>query len=257
MLYALTAINLEQTGDFTMNHKPEISILIPFRDNGTRKEQRDWLHNRWLKLFPSAEIIVSEDDGLNPFSKTIAVNNAYKKASSDIIAMVDADCWIDPKVILDSAARIRSGEISWSRPCDDVYKLTESFTKKLIKQDSDIDLVVTEEDYQGITKAIGFVVVFSRDQFEKAGGMDSRFRGWGGEDNAWNLMLTTLFGDAHEGVDVGYHFWHPVARSADGRKAWQGQLQKNTHIVKEYDQANGNYAKMLRIANQNKKRNNI
>lgn len=240
-----------------MNHKPEISILIPFRDNGTRKAQREWLHQRWLKLFPSAEIIVAEDDGLDPFSKTIAVNNAYKQSSSDIIAMVDADCWIDPAILLDAAEKIRSGQASWARPCNDVYKLTKEFTKKLINFESSVDLVIDREDYRDITKAIGFVVVFSKDQFEKVGGMDPRFRGWGGEDNAWNLMLTTLFGEAFEGNEIGFHLWHPVGRSSDGRKAWEGQLDRNTEVVREYDLAAGKYEKMLKLAEENKKRTNI
>jgi predicted glycosyltransferase involved in capsule biosynthesis len=238
-------------------NKPLVSILIPFRSNGDRDQQLAWLKDRWSSLFPEAEIIIEADDGNDPFSKTMAVNNCYKKATSDILVLMDADCWIDPELIKKAAEDIRSKKISWARPCHDVYKLTKEFTFDLIKTSPTSGIALNDKSYSGITKAVGFVCVFSRDQFEKVGGMDTRFRGWGGEDNAWNVMLDNMFGKAEDGVGIGYHLWHPTPRNAEGLKQWKNQTGRNNSIVREYNKAIGNKTKIVKLAQENKNRTGI
>ncbi len=237
---------------------PLISILIPFRDTGDRKEQLEWLQKRWAKLFPEAEVIIEADDGLDPFSKTVAVNNCYKKATSDILAIVDADVWLDPQLLIDAAEKIRSKKVSWVRPCGTVYRLKESFTGNLVAFSPDTPLpLVGEGDCERITPTVGLVCVFSREQFEYVGGMDERFRGWGWEDTAWNILLDGIFGKAEVWDNIVYHLWHPRMKSNTDKPIWPGQTDRNANVGKEYSRSK-NRPKLLNIlAKENRKRNKI
>jgi len=237
---------------------PVISILIPFRDTGDRKEQLEWLQKRWAKLFPEAEVIIESDDGQDPFSKTIAVNKCYKKATSDILAIVDADVWVDPKILIDAADKIRNKKAVWVRPCGKVYRLKKEFTKNLIAFSPDTPFPkATEDDCERVTPTVGLVAVFSREQFEKVGGMDERFRGWGWEDTAWNILLDGIFGKAQVWNNIVYHLWHPRVRSDGGQPVWPGQTQRNAKIGKYYTANKKDKEKLLKMAENNKTRNGI
>jgi GT2 family glycosyltransferase len=237
---------------------PIISILIPFRDTGDRKAQLEWLQTRWAKLFPEAEVIIEADDGQDPFSKTIAVNKCYKRATSDILAIVDADVWLDPQILKDAAEAIRNKNAVWVRPCGKVYRLTKDFTENLISFSPETPFPkATENDCERVTATVGLVAVFSREQFEAVGGMDERFRGWGWEDTAWNVLLDGIFGKAQVWTNIVYHLWHPRGRSDSGQPTWPGQTKRNVTVGREYTTNKKNVGKLLKLAEQNKRRNGI
>lgn len=237
---------------------PIMSLLIPFRNTGDREEQFEWLQKRWKKLFPEAEIIVAEDDGKDPFSKTMAVNNAYRKATSDILAIVDADVWVDPKILIKAAEDIRNKKAVWVQPCSTVYRINKNMTFNIVDfTPSSPFPLIREEHTERITPVVGLVAVFSREQFEYCGGMDPRFRGWGWEDTAWNMMLNRIFGKATVEKNIVYHLWHPRGRDENGKPVWEGQTQRNATVGKQYTAAKNNKNLMLKLAEQNRKRNKI
>jgi glycosyltransferase involved in cell wall biosynthesis len=235
-----------------------MSILIPFRDTGDRSQQLEWLQKRWAKLFPEAEIIIESDDGKDPFSKTIAVNKCYKRATSDVLAIVDADVWVDPEILKEAAQKIRNKEVSWVRPCGTVYRLDKRFTRNLVEFTPDTPFpLVRKENCERITGTVGLVSVFSRSQFEAVGGMDERFRGWGWEDTAWNILLDGIFGKAEVWDNIVYHLWHPRAYSETGKPIWPGQDKRNVIVGKEYSENKKDRRKLTAIALENSKRTGI
>ncbi len=236
--------------------KPPISIMIPFRNTGDRDLQLAWLEKRWQLLFPEAEVIISEDDGQAPFSKTMAVNNCYKKSSSDILAIVDADVFFDYNLLSAAAKKIKNKKVSWVIPCKTVYRLTQDYTFNLISKSADIDLPkVRKKELERTSLAVGAVSVFTRNQFEAVGGMDERFRGWGGEDNAWNILLGGLYGKPAVWDNPLYHLWHPKERGDwEGRK-WPGQTERNTELYKEYSRNKNNVSGLKVLAHNNILRN--
>jgi predicted glycosyltransferase involved in capsule biosynthesis len=237
---------------------PIISLLIPFRNTGDRQQQFDWLQKRWKALFPEAEIIVAEDDGKDPFSKTIAVNNAYKKATSDILAIVDADVWVKPEILIKAAEDIRNKKAVWVQPCDTVYRINKATTFNIVEFSPESPFpLIKEEHTERITNVVGLVAVFSRKQFEYIGGMDERFRGWGWEDNAFNSTLNTLFGQSQKPNNIVYHLWHPRNRDEQGRPVWEGQTDRNAKVGKQYSKAKNNKALMFKIAEENRNRTGI
>jgi predicted glycosyltransferase involved in capsule biosynthesis len=241
-----------------MNNKPKISLLIPFRSNGERSAQFDWLQEKWNFLGSDFEIIVSEDDGLDPYSKTIAINNAYKKSTAEILAMVDADVWLDPQILLDAAAFITSNPNSWIRPCTDVYRIKKTKTKEIISGDPSFSFPeITQKDCERVSVAVGGVFVFSKKQFETLGGMDPRFRGWGGEDNAWTIIMNKKFSYSQRWNKNLYHLWHPREKDSNGRVISFGQTTDNLELVSEYRVAVANKTLTNNLIAENKKRTGI
>ena len=234
--------------------KPVISILIPFRNNGDRQEQFDWLQSRWKALFPEAEVIIESDDNKDPFSKTIAVNRCYARATSDVLAMVDADVWVEPAVLLEAARRIRGGHAAWVQPCNRVVRLNEEYTKELVKTDPTADWNPTIDELKDkaerITPVVGLVAVFSREGFERIGGMDPRFRGWGWEDNAFNNAMNTIHGRVILLQNYVWHLWHPRGLDNSGKPTWVGQQTRNADIGRRYKEARGNRRKMLSLVKE-------
>jgi glycosyltransferase involved in cell wall biosynthesis len=233
---------------------PPVSILIPFRDNGDRTAQFDWLQARWRHFYPGAQIIVAQDDGSDPFSKTMAVNNAYQQATSDVLAMVDADVWLDPHLLTAAATTIRNKRSNWVQPCSTVARLSEDYTRALIQRDpSELWTPNAKSDAHGIersTNVVGLVAVFSRKAFEDVGGMDPRFRGWGWEDNAFNAALATLHGKPRVWKHTVWHLWHPRTRNDEGRPIWPGQTDRNNQVGSLYSAAKGRPALMRKLARE-------
>jgi predicted glycosyltransferase involved in capsule biosynthesis len=224
-----------------------ISLLIPFRDDGSRRAQFDWLQERYAALYPHAEVIVAEDDGGTPFSKTIAVNNAYRRASGDVLAIVDADVWVEPRVFQAAEKRIQSGRISWVRPCNTVYRINQSVTNRIVARRPMVAFPkITAADCERVTPVVGLVCVFSRELFESVGGMDPRFRGWGWEDTCFNQIMDFKSKRCLIQRNPVYHLWHPRLRG-DGKPVWEGQTSRNNVVGQQYKQAYKNVEMSVKL----------
>ncbi len=106
-----------------------ISLLVPFRsDKGRREETWAWLREYWEQELPGAEIIVSGNDDV-PFCKTKAVNDAARRASGDIFAIMDADCYLPSAVLLRCAEEIREarahGNTLWYMPYRQSWRIND------------------------------------------------------------------------------------------------------------------------------------
>jgi glycosyltransferase involved in cell wall biosynthesis len=229
----------------------KVSIIIPFRDQGDRSRQLEWLRRRYEALAPDFEVIVEPDDGREPFSKTIAVNNGFKKATGDILAVIDADVWVERQTIEEAASMIRSRRAVWVRPAATVLRLSEETTWGLIEQPADIDtpdFLVSQCD--AITQTVGLAFVVSADHFADLGGMDPRFRGWGWEDNAFNDAMRCLHGREVVFDRPLVHLWHPRPKDQNGRRVWANQGERNATLGTRYKRARRDPAAMRKLVTE-------
>lgn len=200
------------------------------------------------------EVIVEPDDGRDPFSKTIAVNNAFRRATGDVIAVIDADVWVELETLEEAADLIRRKKAAWVRPADTVLRLSEATTFELIAQPADIptpDFRVSECD--AITGTVGLAFVISAKTFRDLAGMDPRFRGWGWEDNAFNMAARILHGREVLFTKPLVHLWHPHSRDDKGRKVWAGQQDRNATLGSRYSKARRNAAEMRKLVEEARK----
>ena len=212
-----------------------ISLLVPYRKTRDpyRSANWDWLQKYWKTHLPGAEIVIGQDDGKIPFSKSEAVNDAVAKSHGDVLVVIDADAYIPYKTILECAKRIREarkrGQKLWFVPYRRLYRLTKEATHRLLASSPKIPMpfssppdhscVLTSIDSQKGHWYGAMLQVAPKEAFLEVGGWDERFRGWGGEDHSAMRAMDTLYWK-HKTLPIDIlHLWHPMI-SPTGTAAW-------------------------------------
>lgn len=220
-----------------MNDVPaqKASYLITFRDReGTRLpllravisrlssmqleiiivEQDDAPHLDSEPLPPNARVLFVYNDG--PFNKSWGLNVAARRASHDVLVTADADMFM-PGDVLARAVAVCGRHYDAVNPYSSLVDLTEGETRAFLAGDLDPEAVQRKrlEDRRPQGEHICFcggICVFRREAYFALGGMDERFLGWGGEDDAMSLNLQRYTDRlAVQRDSVAWHLWHPRA----------------------------------------------
>lgn len=244
-----------------------ISLLVPFRDDdGTRTPALNWLVKYWTAALPGAQIVIGHDDHV-PFSKTSAFNDARSRATGDVFVLIDADCYLDAKVLLSCASQIRRnrlrGKRLWFVPYRKFYRLTELATSHVLASSPAHPLKFPTPPRSGDientpeTASHGhwwgaLVQVMPRQAFDLVGGTDPRFTGWGGEDVAFMRALDTLWCRHKTTNNQVLHLWHPTKLAEHQLKTWQGQHSghSNDALTWRYYAAFGDPRRMRRLVTE-------
>ncbi len=258
------------------HHHPEpeirISLLVPFRADGRgRTRVWRWLRRYWEHELPGVEIVMGHDDfWRRPFSKTVAVNNAAKKAHGDIFVILDADTYLPGRVIEQCANRIRTsiaaGHPLWFIPYRKLFRLTAEATDAVLDSDprdplrfSSPPLWTDVEDTSGSAHGHHYgamIQIMPRVGFEKVGGMDPMFRGWGGEDVAFVRAMDTLYAKHKSTSNDVLHLWHPIHNQTYIHnwtvREWAGQRSNrmNDRRAVLYDKATGDPVMMRALVDE-------
>jgi Glycosyltransferase like family 2 len=265
---------------FTKRRGHGISILIPFRANADQLQRLKnvvWLKRYWKAQLPGAEIIIGKDPQNHnaPFSKSVAVNDAARKAKGDIFVIVDADGYISVDAVLNCVKEIRDarkrGRKLWFVPYRKFYRLTEAASHSLLQSDPKNPLEFSEPLTQDFVlgdtdPTVGhwygaMIQICPREAFDAVGGWDERFRGWGGEDHAAMRAMDTLYGLHMTLPGHVLHVWHPQI-GPEGTKAqvhwkdrmWAGQDEPgvNDKLAGRYYGAYRNPEKMRKLVDEGK-----
>lgn len=188
-----------------------VSLVVPFRA-GCPYRERAWsfLRARWEATFPEWQIIVAAD-GDGPWRKGAAVRRGVELATGQIVAVADADVWLDRA---DRGVELVRRGAPWVMPFTRVARLNEKFTARVIAGEVDFAYTVrlrtalAERPYP--QNAAGGMVILPRETALRIP-IDPRFEGWGQEDEAWRDALETLAGPRARVDATLYHLWHPPA----------------------------------------------
>lgn len=243
-----------------------ISLLVPFRSDGKgRTRVWSWLKRYYEFELPGVEIVVGRDRShRRPFSKTAAVNDAARRAHGDIFVILDADAYVKGITIKNCAEKIiaslEDGYPLWFVPYRRIYRLTRVASRRVLHSDPTHPLrfpsppdATDVESTEGSAHGHHFgamIQIMPREAFELVGGMDERFRGWGGEDVAFLRALDTLYGK-HKTVHTNVlHLWHPIHNEHKVQswtvREWVGQKKSrmNDRLAARYDKATGDKVAM-------------
>lgn len=218
-----------------------ISFLVPFRGEGHRADVWRFVSLRLFREHPDAEIVVCSDDGQDPFGKSQAVNRGAEAARGDVLFIWDADCWAPPEQVEAAAAVVRDDPNTWARPWRRKVKLGQAETARILALGGDWDGTWDRKAPREAMNAFWASppLALHRSAFEEVGGMDERFRGWGGEDIAFARALWKTGHGFAKGIPGDcVHLWHPRGDRV-GRDRWPGQEVStvNDHLVHEYNRA--------------------
>jgi hypothetical protein len=99
-----------------------------------------------------------------------------------------------------------------------------------------------------------------REAWEMVGGMDWRFRGWGGEDVAFMRAVDTLYTKHKTTRNQVLHLWHAFANAPELTvkgdpnllRLWGGQDsgQRNDRLANRYYAAFGDHDRMRRLVDE-------
>lgn len=165
-----------------------------------------------------------------PWVKALAVTPAVAASRADVIVVADADCWTDG---LPAAIDAVAAGAPWAIPHTGVFRLDEHGTTAVLQGARWDDQPLTQRPYRGIPGG-GFVVAH-REVIEQVP-LDSRFVGWGQEDECWAVALSTLVGAPWRGHEPLIHLYHPSQERLTRRK---GSLE-GWELRRRYIQARGN-----------------
>lgn len=182
-----------------------ISVLVPFGADDSpagRQRAKVWRFNRlgWDRLQIAGlidEVIVGVDplftywnpiDGEGrPFSVARALNDAARHARGDVFLLFGADHVPDPAVV--SWAREIVARHPWTRLHDHVLYASEAATALMLGARR---LITDSADWTHHLAPCPGVLALTRAAFDKAGGLDDRFQGWGYEDTEFLSRLSKL-----------------------------------------------------------------
>lgn len=190
-----------------------ISIVFPYRsDGGERDRILTWVEARYRHQLPDAEIVYGCDHGDPQFNRGQAINDGVEQSTGDILVISDIDVFVRT-VNMRGAIQVAARDIdnAWVIPWSTFYVLTKPASEHVRYANPVDDILVENLDWEDRLPPVpqGMFVV-GRSAFERTGGMDEGFIGWGFEDNAFahaarntaKLRLSTLPGGCG-------HIWHP------------------------------------------------
>ncbi len=189
-----------------------ISILIPYKAvNEYREKNLSWIKRRYEIIMPNAEICMGYND-VEPFSKSIAVNNAAKNATRDTFIIADADMVFNIDQIKNAIEALNF--YSWVIPYTSIVYISPDKTNEIYNIDPSKTFYDT--DFPECYKVNGWplgggINIVSRNNFEKVGGFDERFKGWGSEDDAFRMSLDNICGKHFNLNTTMWHLYHPQA----------------------------------------------
>lgn len=230
-----------------MKYDKDVSIIIPYRpDGGYRDLNFSWLKKRYKRLMPEAELCIDFDDS-EPFSRSRSVNKAAQLATRDIFIITDADILFDP-VDMESAIDMLSENV-WVAPFTDRIELCEKDTADLINKCPCENVKALEfSDYKVAQPGVGSICIVPRKYFDAVKGYDPRFRGWGGEDCAFEMSLMTMCGPRYQppGSKI-WHLYHPQSLATTYESP---NYPANYALYERYLGANGNAELMKQLIDE-------
>jgi hypothetical protein len=218
--------------------REQVSVIIPWRPGCAHRERSmRYVTGRLAIEHPDWQVTLV-DSSVEPFSRADAINRGLVRSFGKIIVVHDSDVWVED--LPSAVAQVRSGT-SWALPHLHVHRLTDEASQRYMEGARDF----VSEDYDErpyIGTRTGGVVVVSRDTITRVP-PDSRFRGWGGEDEAWSLALRTLVGEPWRSDQPLIHLWHPP----QPRQSRAVGNEHNLALLGQYRAAKGSPEMMRRL----------
>lgn len=202
-------------------------VLLPYRqDNGYRDTLWNYLETFYWGTLPYPIVIGEHTDG--QFNRSAAINRAASLTDWDVAVIADADTWV-PAPQLAVAVKTAADTDTLTAAFDSVVELSQPRTADLLEHPTyplTADILASTYGIDRVrTRDIetqSSMLAISRTLWDRIGGFDEKFVGWGGEDNAFWKAAHILGGEPHRVHGPAFHLWHPPACTRDYRRTDPG-----------------------------------
>ncbi len=189
-----------------------VTVVVPYRETGPdRARHVELVKAHHAAAHPDWPVVVSTDEphGSTQWCKGHAVNRGVARTRADVIVVTDGDVWVSADQ-LDQAVDLVRDRGGWAVPYNEVRRLTPEGTARVhAGEEPTREWPLDRPGYPGVPG--GGIWVMSAADFYALGGMDTRFLGWGGEDDAWGWWADALLSRHHRIDGPCWHLWHPPA----------------------------------------------
>lgn len=208
------------------------ALIVP--DKGNR--HGDFIREHYFGLAP---IVTATDDSLI-WSKARAVNRGVRSCDAEMLFIVDADIVFPPEELMRAA---EAGD--WVIPYGLCIDLSPDASQRLRTARESGPFTLAEGDVlkeRHKRRYAGGLWIIRREIFEMVGGLDERFVGWGGEDEAFCRAVNTLHEPAVMLPGTVFHLYH----EPDPTKT-QFKRRGNWRLFMKYRSATGKPERMRRL----------
>ncbi|MDG1906270.1 MAG: glycosyltransferase [Arenicella sp.] len=218
-----------------MNQAPTLSYLITFRESNSERtrvlsyilQQVNSIRGMEVCLVeqdyepriaslvrrystPSMKYIFVENSGL--FNKSWGLNIAAQHSSRSQLIFADADMLISNQALETISQRLGS-EVDAINPYNKLIDLTSEETHQLLDNAPELNISrstqqINRQQLGQHPPFCGGIFAVTRQLFDKCGGMDERFEGWGGEDDAMSHRISNHSSNSITLEQTAYHLWH-------------------------------------------------
>lgn len=218
----------------------QVSVVIPWKPGCPYREASfRWLCDRLGKEYPTWQVVPASDNGGEKWCKAEAIINGVRRSFGEIIVVSDGDVWAPdlPRAV----ETVRQGA-PWAMPYSTLIRLNQEGSRRFMAGDEGTMTIrnTAEQPYQGVLGG-GILVMRRRTALEIP--PDTRFRGWGGEDEAWAFALNTLAGEVWRSNGNLFHLWHPPQKRINRS---MGSIE-NSALCEQYRIAQGNRPMMTQL----------
>lgn len=216
----------------------QVSVIIPYRsDNGGHRDRNlAWVRSHLNDHHPDWQVVLSADDSDGPFERARLIREGVSRSCGDVIVVMDGD--VHCPDLPDAVEAVQQGA-RWAIPHQLCHRMTDDATVEFIATGEPVE--VYDEDPYSATMT-GGCVVLSRETFWRTP-PDERFKGWGGEDQAWGYALETCEGPPVRFDGPMWHLWHPPQERMNRSVG----NPKNERLRRQYQALRGNPVAMRQL----------
>jgi len=217
----------------------KIFIGIPWRPGSPERVHNHRVVRAHLAaMLPEAEIREFDTDHV-VFNRAAARNAAARFALDhgyDVLILNDADTIGEAEPVAAAAAGCQDGRVHL--PYTHFRSLTSRGTRRYLAGTPQ-ERCQADHEHQWAT---GGVIVCQPAAWFMAGGMDSRFTGWGFEDTAARISWDAILGDTVRHPGLILHLWHPLETGLGSPYWWH-----NRSLMDQYEAAEGDPVALAEI----------
>jgi hypothetical protein len=241
------SLNLAQPALLMPELRPRLAatVCIPWRPTPSRQAAFDRVQRFWAMFgWP----MVTADSETPIFSLSQARNNAVRKATTSVVIIADADTLIDPLNVLRSVAD--PGGVWW--PFNQYRILSTDYLNTPMAALVNAPYM-TAWDGAGVL-GVGGCLITTQEEYWRLGGQPPEFIGWGWEDTAFTMIVSTL-SRARRLTGHAYAFehnqnaqvYHGAIADSEG---WSRDRSRNAGLIDIYRVAQGRPWLMREIIRQ-------
>lgn len=157
------------------------TICIPWRGGPGREEIREQVIKFYTLHLPEYPIVYA-DSGHPEFNRAASRNRAVDKATTDIVIVLDADTFVHPERMRAAVEAAQYGGLHYP------FTIFCPIELDTVPHLFDLRFPTARRGW----RATGGVFITSKQTWWELGGQDENFLGWGGEDDAFFTVASTL-----------------------------------------------------------------